>query len=462
MNRAELYRFGLAVLSVAGLALGCSRSNAHEAQATSTTSPAEPRSGGEVRAINGAETGVGWSIAPKTEVAVTEALQHAELHTRSDLVVVLYTAQHSSEAVLAAVLAKQGTSQRIIGMSSHEGVITSEGYHSSPDGVVGALSIHDPGVIIGVGGASFDEAAGGESARLAFRRAAADAGRTPADKPTMVLLFGSRTTEEDMLAALTQEIGPDVPLVGGTAAGRAADIKQKRDALGWSLIANNRRMPTGASVAAFYSRQPFVYSYGGGFMPDTSVHGVVTDADKRVIRAIDGQPAFAVYDRWEDGRAQEARARGEKSLQQPSAWLVKHMTDHGILHDQFVHAFFRDDSPDYLFTDANVKNGDVLYRTQGTWDILLNRFASMPREAREASNVTPAAGLFFYCAGALNAIPASQRGAISFLVSRSMGDMPWLGVFSWGEQGHVQGIGNLHGNLMSSALLFPTDGSNVR
>jgi hypothetical protein len=38
-----------------------------------------------------------------------------------------------------------------------------------------------------------------------------------------------------------------------------------------------------------------------------------------------------------------------------------------------------------------------------------------------------------------------------------MGDMPWLGVFSWGAQGHVQGIGNLHGNLMASALLFPTD-----
>jgi hypothetical protein len=198
-------------------------------------------------------------------------------------------------------------------------------------------------------------------------------------------------------------------------------------------------------------------------MPDTSVHGVVTDADHRVIKTIDGQPAFAVYDRWQDGRAKEARARGEKSLQHPSAWLAKHTSENGVLHDQFVHAFFRDDSPDFLFTDANVSKGEILYRTQGTWDMLLNRFAAMPREAREAAhNMTPAAGLFFYCAGALNAIPASQRSAMSFLVARSMGDMPWLGTFSWGEQGHVQGIGNLHGNLMSSALLFPTDGPTVQ
>jgi hypothetical protein len=33
--------------------------------------------------------------------------------------------------------------------------------------------------------------------------------------------------------------------------------------------------------------------------------------------------------------------------------------------------------------------------------------------------------------------------------------LPRIGVFSWGEQGHVAGIGNLHGNEMASTLLFP-------
>ena len=77
-------------------------------------------------------------------------------------------------------------------------------------------------------------------------------------------------------------------------------------------------------------------------------------------------------------------------------------------------------------------------------------------EARKAAgDMTPAIGVFLYCAGALAAIPPDQRTNMSYLVSQSMGDLPWLGVFSWGEQGHVPGVGNLHGNLMSSTLLFP-------
>ena len=332
------------VTLVGGISFGCSHAPKSGTGTSVALEAPDKTSGGEVRQVAGSEGGVGWSIAPKTDIAVTEALSHAGVNSKSDLIVVLYTAQHSSEAVLAAVRARAGESQRVIGMSSHEGVLTSEGYHASPDGVVGVLSMREPNLTIGVGGASFDEAAGGESARLAFRRAAKDAGKTN-EKPSMVLLFASRMTEEPMLAALTEEVGPDVPLIGGTAAGRAADIKQKRDALGWSLIANGSRMSTGAAVAVFYSRESFVYSYGGGFMPDTSAHGIITDSGPRVIKAIDGRPAFQVYDEWQDGRAKEARGRGEKSLQQPSAWLVKHITRNGVMHDQFVHGFFREESP---------------------------------------------------------------------------------------------------------------------
>jgi len=420
-----------------------------------TTDSPVPTSGGEVRRIGDTESGVGWSVSPKTDVAVAEVLAHAGVKRKSDLIIVFYTAQHSSEAILSAVRARQGESQRVIGMSSHEGILTAEGYHTSPNGVVGALSMNDKGMVIGVGGASLDEAPGGQSARVALRRAAQDAGMTT-EKPSMVLLFANRGTEEEMLAALTEEIGPDVPLIGGTAAGRAADIAQKRDALAWSTIANGRRMSTGAAVAAFYTKAPFAYTYGGGYNRVTTKHGVVTDADPRLIRAIDSRPALDVYDEWLGGRPKAGLARGEPLK---AAWLVKKLEGGGVSHDQFIHVFTRDNAPGVLFAEANMKNGDVVYPAEGSWNILMNRFAVMPREARKAANnMTPALGIFIYCAGALATIPADQRTNMSYLVGQAIGDMPWLGVFTWGEQGHVRGVGNLHGNLMSSTLLFPAEG----
>jgi hypothetical protein len=44
---------------------------------------------------------------------------------------------------------------------------------------------------------------------------------------------------------------------------------------------------------------------------------------------------------------------------------------------------------------------------------------------------------------------------MAHLVGRHMGGAPWVGVFTWGEQGNVPGLGNFHGNLQASVTLFP-------
>jgi hypothetical protein len=276
-----------------------------------------------------------------------------------------------------------------------------------------------------------------------------------------VLAFTNLTAEEAMLAALTEEIGPDVPLVGGTAAGRAADLEHKRDFLAWSMIANDKTMSKGAAVAVFYTQQPFAYAYGGGFSRVTTKRGVITNGEARLIRTIDNRPAYDVYDEWYGGRAKEALARGEKMTFMASYPLAKSVSKDAVSHNQFVAVYPSDTVPGALTAETNVATGEVLYPTEGSWNVLMNRFATMPREARKAAaNITPAAGLFLYCAGALNSIPTDQRGNMGYLVSQAIGDLPWIGAFSWGEQGHVQGVGNMHGNLMATTLLFPTEGTN--
>src|SRR5579864_4476128 len=94
---------------------------------------------------------------------------------------------------------------------------------------------------------------------------------------------------------------------------------------------------------------PPPYAYGGGFSRDPSKHGVVTDADPRLIRTIDGRPAWDVFDDWLGGRAKEAQARGEKMLKFCAHFpLVRHITKNGVSQDQFTHVHPSDTVPGAL------------------------------------------------------------------------------------------------------------------
>jgi hypothetical protein len=52
------------------------------------------------------------------------------------------------------------------------------------------------------------------------------------------------------------------------------------------------------------------------------------------------------------------------------------------------------------------------------------------------------------------AIPEEERSKIPVLVKTAIGDAPFIGTFTFGEQGHIRGVGNLHGNLVNSMIVF--------
>jgi hypothetical protein len=103
-----------------------------------------------------------------------------------------------------------------------------------------------------------------------------------------------------------------------------------------------------------------------------------------------------------------------------------------------------------------VREGDTVYLSEGDWNLLLNQFATIPQKARDSKpNMRPMAGLFIYCGGAMECIPKDQRQQMAALVGHSMNDFPWMGIFTWGEQGNVPGVGNVYSNLSSCTVLFP-------
>ena len=449
------------------LILCCACSTSPDAVSRDDNAPPEAKTfGGRTRKTADGFSGVGWSIAPTTEAATRQALDQAEAgHTGPvALTLVSYTPQHDPARVSAVMRSPR---RHVIGMTSHDGLLTSDGYHSSPSGVVGVLALEIEGMTTGIGGASFDEVAAdkpGEAARLALHRAITASGHAAGDTPSMVIVIPTLRSEELALAAISEDVGPDVPVIGGTAAGPSKDIDLRRlkEGLDWSIIVDDRVITKGAAVAVFFTAKPFGWAYGGGFQRSTTKSGVITDAEPRMIRKIDGRPAIDVYDEWVGGGLKEAMARGDNML----VWCALHpltrtVVGEGVSQTQFLHPHPNPDQvkePGSLLVGANVAVGETLNLGEGSWNILLNRFAQMPLQAKkEAADIVPMAGLFFYCGGALETIPREHRANMGYLVSQSMGnDLPWLGVFSWGEQGHVRHIGNLHGNEMASTLLFPS------
>jgi len=62
-------------------------------------------------------------------------------------------------------------------------------------------------------------------------------------------------------------------------------------------------------------------------------------------------------------------------------------------------------------------------------------------------------GLYTCCAGSMLAIPPSERIKIPFLIKNTVGSVPFIGAFTFGEQGFLAGK-NFHGNLGNSMILI--------
>jgi len=416
-------------------------------------------SGGRVRICVGDTTGYGWSTNADTRTAIQRAAAHAvdPSGPAPDLTMVFYNPQHDPETIVDRLRHSGRAMGKVIGETSHEGILSPDGYHYSPSGVVGLIAMRNSKLTVGVGGASFDESTPREAAKLALRRAIADAGVTEVTRrPRMIILHVTLPHEEEVLAALAEESGPEVPLIGGTAAGTVDGLSRKKVS-NWSIIVNDMVIRSGVGIAVMYSDAEIAWSFGGGFRR-TSLSGVITKAQGRLIHEIDGRPAEEVYDQWLGGRVREARELGKNLAAFCSFYPLCRTSG---ANNQFIRAWPADDpkAPGALRTGSSLGTGDEVFLSEGNWNLLLNHFASVPSKARDSvPDFTANSGLFIYCGGALACIPDAERPFMSTLVNKSMGDLPWIGVFTWGEQGHIPSVGNLHSNLTAGTVLFPGTG----
>jgi hypothetical protein len=363
-----------------------------------------------------------------------------------DFLAVHANAGHDIEAIRAAFA---GTGARALhGGTSCRGVMASGGLSMGEGAGLGLFAIRDPEGAYGTGLAAQGSDPAG-AAREATLAALDDAAR-PGEAPALVWLTAAPGAEEAVIAGIEGVVGPNTPIIGGSAADDAV-------AGGWSVFAREGLLGDGVAVSVLFPSRPVSFAYQNGYTP-AETRATVTEVEGRRLCTLDGRPAAEVYGGWR-GEALTPMAGGaplpilSDSTFHPLGRRIGEVAGvpfHLLAHPAAVHP----DGSIELF--ATIREGETVELMAGTADSLTARAGRVAALAARAGALAPgdiAGALMVYCGGCMMAV-SDRIDGVAREVDGALGGAPWLGVFSFGEQGPVLDGRNRHGNLMISCVTF--------
>ncbi|MBK8165143.1 MAG: FIST C-terminal domain-containing protein [bacterium] len=383
---------------------------------------------------------------PATAVRDAASVLRATLGGDPGLVIVSSSSVYDIGA-LRGELAQQFPSAMIHGATSCLGVMTEQGYACADGYGVGLFALSDHDGYYGTGAAEL----GGDPAaatRLALERALAAAGM-PGCRPDLVWLSAAPGDEEAILATLRATIGPDVPVIGGTAADNTIAGE-------WWLHTRDFQSRQAVVLTVMFPGSRFAFAFHSGYAPAES-RGSVTRASGRTVFEIDHRPAADVYDEWTAGSIATQREGGGTILGQTTlhplgriAHSIQGISYYKLSHPEAV----TEDGALTLFT--NVAVGDEFHLLEGSRASLVERAGRVAAAAVDSvfGSVDEVAGaLVIYCAGCMLTV-RDQMDNVVGSIDQALHGRPFLGAFTFGEQGCFVGGENHHGNLMISILVF--------
>ena len=420
--------------------------------------------------IPGTDVGTGWSIKEKAGEAVREALDMALGEKKSktaDFVVIFASSGSDMKTILSETRKRLGVKAKIYGgASDSRGVITDKGFikaamrgygyeKTGEKTAIAIMTATSKDIVFGVGSADFTKYPSvQDAAKDALAKAIKNAGKTMDESPKIVMITPTIGGEEDVLDGIEQMVGNKVVILGGTTGGPSM-----------AVFGDEGTYEKGLSLAVIYTDLPLGWTFEGGFDVAEPKTGIVTKVNGHTIVEIDNRPALDVYDEWLGGKI----AKLFKELKGPDA-VRDLLTLHPIYRKYksvtgqdyylFSHPWPEDEAlkKHGVNTSTNIKLGERIYLSHGTWEILLNRIGNLPRNARRNGGVVidkrVILGIGYLCGGVMGTIPEKDRGKMAFLINNTNYDSPFIANFTWGEQGHFPGVGNKHGNLTTSFIVI--------
>ncbi|MEM7471171.1 MAG: FIST C-terminal domain-containing protein [Pseudomonadota bacterium] len=327
--------------------------------------------------------------------------------------------------------------------TSCNGIMSDTGLHD-----VGIFAISDPEGDYGTGCVSFNDNtfdAAREAVTIALRKAGREG-----EAPDLVWISITPGAEEDAILGIEAVIGKDVPIIGGSAADDAV-------AGGWSVSDGTVSHQSGLVVSVLFCSTPLHFAYQNGYEP-TAHSGVVTKVEGRKLVEIDGTLAGDVYARWTGGAVPQALgAEAENILSQATLWpLGRKISSLGDV-PYYLLAHPCNANPDgTIDLFAEVAEGETLTQMTGDKTALAARAGRVAEFALKSGSLAPddvAGALVVYCGGCMLVVQDRLVDVYSG-INTALENSPFLGVFTFGEQGPVYDAGNRHGNLMISCITF--------
>jgi hypothetical protein len=386
-------------------------------------------------------------MATGTDTAAVVAELDAEVAQREldpQFVYAFYGHEHD-DRLIAELLRHRFPASAVVGGTSCGGVMTEGGLGGR--GSVGLLLIDDPDGAYGSAATPLgDDPAGAAQCALERALAAAD---SPGELPELIWIYQSPGFEEAVVEGLRDVVGDRCPVIGGSSADH--DVAGR-----WRQLGPDGPLTDGLVVGVLFTSGGIGFGFQGGYEP-TGRSGIVTENDGRHILTIDGEPAAQVYDRWIGGGLDpRVLAEGGTILaattMSPLAVGAGHIGE--VAHYRLVH-------PETVTAQggltrfAQVERGARVYGMRGDRERLVQRvgrvadaaIASLPGGADEL-----AGGLVVYCGGCMLAV-GDAVGRVAATAAARFGGAPYLGCFTFGEQGVILDR-NVHANLMISAIAF--------
>ncbi len=336
------------------------------------------------------------------------------------------------------------------GATSCLGVMSEQGCAIAGGQGFGAFAVWDDAGDYGTAAVPFGDdpmAAARMAVSLALERA-----DRPGESPELVWLNATPGVEEAVIAGIEAEVGSSTPIVGGSAADNAVEGA-------WQVFDADGAYSAGVTVSVLFPSGPLTYAFQSGYAPGAH-GGVVTAAKGRQIQEIDNQAALEVYDQWTDRVLALSAADRERSILADSTWMplgreVTRVADvpfYLLAHPASAGA----DGAIGVFAD--VKVGERVRVMHSSPEALIRRAGTVAQLAIDSGELPSeqiGGALVVFCGGSMLAMRERMPEVVASL-NLVLGQTPWLGVFTFGEQGPVLGSANQHGNLMVSCVAFST------
>lgn len=360
-----------------------------------------------------------------------------------------YTDGYDS-TVVADKLAAEFDSLPIQGGTSCMGVMSGQGFHSEQNSGMGMLAISDPEGSYGVGAADIGDDPR-QAASAALESALEDAHRA-GEVPDLVWMTAAPGNEEALIKGIEDVIGPDVPIAGGSTADNTVSGN-------WRQMARSTVFSNAVVISVFFPSVASSYAFHSGYDP-LELKGKVTKAHGRTLFEIDGRPAAEVYNEWTHGLIGDALPNGGNVL--GNTTLAPVGREVGRVGDI---PYYKLSHPDQVTADgaltlfADIYEGDEIVLMTGSRDSLITRAGRVTQAAITAGGFETdaiAGSLVIYCAGCMLTVQ-DHMAEVATGIDSALNQAPFLGVFTFGEQGCFVGHENSHGNLMISVVVFSSE-----